>query len=113
MNLKYSNPYYHIGYWILVIMVLTLVFGLSWGNNSAAFFFIIMLLPIVLGTSYFFNYFLVPKYYIKRKYGRFILYSFYTIIVSLYFESIVLMLSFIYLGNISTIDSKYKETIMV
>ena len=101
MNKKSSNPSYHIAYWIFVILVLTLVFGLSWGNNIAAFYFISMLLPIVLGTSYFFNYVLVPRYYIKRKFLRFIIYTIYTAIVSWYLEMIVLMFAFIYLGNFS------------
>ncbi len=101
MKIKSSNPYYHIIYLALVIIVLSLVFGISWGNNIAAFFFICMLLPVVLGTSYFFNYVLVPRYYMKRKFFWFGLYTFYTVIVSLYLETIVLLLSFIYLGNFS------------
>ncbi|MCB8995409.1 MAG: LytTR family transcriptional regulator [Bacteroidales bacterium] len=99
MNTKSSNPYFHILYWIFVILVISLVFGTSWGNRMAAFYFVSMLLPIVLGTSYFFNYFLVPKYYLKKKYVWFGLYTFYAFIVSLYLESIVIMFSFIYLGN--------------
>jgi len=99
MNIKSSNPYLHILYWILVIVVLTLVFGRSWGNNTAAFYFVSMLIPIVLGTSYFFNYVLVPRFYLKKKYVKFGLYTFYTLVVSLYLESIVIMFSFIYLGN--------------
>lgn len=101
MNLKSSNLYYHIAYWIFVLLTLSLVFGLSWGSNIAAFYFISMLLPIVLGTSYFFNYFLVPNFYLKKKFIKFGLYSFYTVIVSLYLEIIVLMFSYIYLGHFS------------
>lgn len=96
-----ENIKYHIGYWIIVLVVLNLIFGSSWGNRSAAFFFVSMLLPIVVGTSYFFNYVLVPKYYIKKRYLRFTLYTFYSAIISLYFEIIVLLLSFIYLENFS------------
>ncbi len=97
--MKSKNIKYHIAYWIFVILVLTLVFGRSWGNNLAAFYFVSMLLPIVFGTSYFVNYFLVPKYLIPKKYFQFGTYIFYTIIISLYLELIVLMFSFIYLGN--------------
>nr|WP_321406036.1 LytTR family DNA-binding domain-containing protein [uncultured Carboxylicivirga sp.] len=96
---KSSNPYYHILYWLFVVFILTIIFGRSWGNNTAALFFVSMLLPIVLGTSYFFNYVLVPKYYLKKKYLKFGLYTFYMFVVSLYLESIVIMFSFIYLGN--------------
>lgn len=101
MNKKSDNPYYHVGYWILVILVLILVFGSSWGNNIAAFFFLSTLLPIVLGTSYFFNYVLVPRFYLKKKYAKFALYTFYTAVVSLYLEMIVLLFSYVYLVNLS------------
>ena len=93
--------YFHFSYWALVVFVLTLVFGMSWGNNMAAFYFVCMLLPIVLGTSYFFNYFLVPKYFINKRFVEFGFYTICTVIVSLYLNAIVLLFSFIYLGNFS------------
>jgi two-component system, LytTR family, response regulator LytT len=101
MKEKLSYTLSHILYSGIVVLVLTLVFGRSWGNNTAAFLFISMLLPIVLGTSYFVNYILVPKYLLKKKYIKFALYSLYIAIVSLYLEMIVLMFSFIYIGNFS------------
>lgn len=100
MHKKSRNPYYHIAYWIFVILVLTLVFGFSWGNNTAAFFFVCMLLPIVLGTSYFFNYMLVPKYYLKKRYAKFAFYTFCMAVISLYLEMIVLVISYVYLVNL-------------
>lgn len=101
MNYKSKNIYYHIAYWIFVILVLIKVFGFSWGNNTAAFFFVCMLLPIVLGTSYFFNYVLVPKFYFTKRYAKFAFYTFCTAIVSVYLEIIVLVFSFVYLVNLS------------
>lgn len=101
MNKISKNPYYHIAYWIFVILVLTLVFGLSWGNNTAAFFFVCMLLPIVLGTSYFFNYVLVPKFYLTKKYSKFAFYTFCMAVISVYLEMIVLVISYVYLVNLS------------
>ena len=101
MNKKTENPYYHIVYWIFVLLVLTLVFGFSWGDNSAAFFFVSMLLPIVLGTSYFFNYVLVPKFYLTKKYGKFAFYSFCTAVISVYLEMMVLLFSFVYMVKLS------------
>lgn len=101
MNKKTENPYYHIVYWIFVILVLTLVFGFSWGDNSAAFFFVSMLLPIVLGTSYFFNYVLVPSYYLTKRYGKFAFYSFCTAVISVYLEMMVLLFSFVYMVKLS------------
>lgn len=101
MNKKSENIHYHLGYWIFVILVLTLTFGFSWGNNTAAFFFVCMLLPIVLGTSYFFNFVLVPKYYLAKRYAKFAFYTFCTAVVSVYLEMMVLLFSYVYLVNLS------------
>lgn len=98
---KLKNPYYHISYWIFVVLILSLTFGLSWGNNRAAFFFVCMLLPIVLGTSYFFNYVLVPRFYLTKRYARFAFYTFCTAVISVHLEMLVLVFSFIYLVNLN------------
>lgn len=110
MNKKTENPYYHIVYWIFVILILTLAFGFSWGDNRAAFFFVSMLLPIVLGTSYFFNYVLVPKYYLTKRYGKFALYSFCTAVISVYLEMMVLLFSFVYMVKLSYEDLNPNAT---
>ncbi len=101
MHKKLKDPYYHISYWIFVLLVLSLTFGLSWGNQTAAFFFVSMLLPIVMGTSYFFNYLLVPRFYLTKRYARFAFYTFCTAIVSVYLEIIVLIYSFVYIVDLN------------
>lgn len=98
---KSKNPYYHITYWIFVLLVLSRTFGFSWGNKTAAFFFVSMLLPIVIGTSYFFNYVLVPKFYLTKRYKRFAFYTFCTAVVSVYLEMLVLVFAYVYLVNLS------------
>ncbi len=99
MKLKISNPYYHIIFWIIVLVILTIIFGRSWGSSVSAFYFISILLPVVMGTSYFFNYYLVPHFLLKKKYFWFGLYCFYALVISLYLEMLVLTFSFIYLAN--------------
>lgn len=98
---KSKNPYYHIGYWIFVVLILSFTFGRSWGNSRTAFFFVCMLLPIVLGTSYFFNYVLVPNYYLTKRYARFAFYTFCTAVISAYLEMMVLVFSYVYLVNLN------------
>ncbi|MFB6343993.1 LytR/AlgR family response regulator transcription factor [Saccharicrinis sp. FJH62] len=99
MAVKFPKPVWHIIFWIIVVLFLTLVFGVSWGNKLHAFFFTISLLPVIMGTSYFFNYVLVPKFLLQKKYFKFGLYFFYTLVVSLYLELMVLMWAFIYLAK--------------
>ncbi len=115
MNKKTENPYIHIAYWIFVIFVLTLSFGFSWGSNMAAFYFVCMLLPIVLGTSYFFNYVLVPKFYLTKRYLRFAFYTFCTAVISLHLEMLVLLFSFVYITNlrIDNINPNAVDTLLL
>lgn len=91
--------FYHIFFWVIVTVILILIFGNSWENYLQSFYFVAMLLPIVVGTSYFFNYFLVPRYLLTGRYLYFGLFLFYTFIVSLYLEMVVLTVSFVYLAN--------------
>jgi signal transduction histidine kinase len=99
MKIKLTNPAYHILYWILVALILALVFGRSWGNRTDAIYFVSFLLPAVIGTSYFFNYYLVPTFLLRKKYAKFVVYFFYLLIVSLLLELIVLILSIILLAQ--------------
>lgn len=104
MAKKTNKPYFHIAYWIFVLLVLTKTFGFSWGNKTAAFFFVSMMLPIVMGTSYFFNYFLVPKFFLAKRYGEFAFFTFCTAVVSLYLEILVLLYAYIFLVNMNFQD---------
>lgn len=101
MKLKISNPFYHVLFWLVVVGLLTIIFGRSWGSGLNAFYFISMLLPVVMGTSYFFNYYMVPYFLLKKKYFLFSLYFFDLIVISLYLQMVVVFFSFIYLANFS------------
>jgi len=93
--------HFHIIFWLVVIGLLMAVFTPNLNSISEAVYFIAMLLPVVLGTCYFFNYILIPRFLLTRKYGKFILYSTYMLIISLYLEMVVIMLSFIFLAKYS------------
>ncbi len=86
-------------FWILVVVLLTLVFGISYKSFLQAFYFVSFLFPVILGTSRFFNYYLVPRYLMKKNYLKFGLYSIYTIIISMYLEMMVIYLVFMLLAN--------------
>ena len=80
---------------------LTLIFGKWFEGYVEAFYYVSLLLPVVMATSYFFNYFLVPRYLFTRKFWLFGLYSFYMLVVSIALEllvSVVSMLLVIHFG---------------
>lgn len=89
----------HIIFWIAVIVILTFLFNDTFGSRQYAFYFISMLLPIIAGTFYFLNYYLIPTYFFTGKYGTFALYFFYTLIISIYLEMIVLFVSFVFFAQ--------------
>jgi hypothetical protein len=93
--------YQHIIFWVLVYIVLTLIFAHWFEGYVEAFYYVSLLLPVVMGTSYFFNYFLVPRYLFRRRFLKFGLYSFYLLVVSLCLElivGVVAMLVIMYYG---------------
>lgn len=95
------KTWHHIVYWIIVYASLTLIFADWFNGHMEAFFYVSLLMPVILATSYFFNYFLVPRYLFRRRFYLFGLYSFYMLVVSLCLEmvvSILTMLLTVYYG---------------
>ena len=89
----------HTLFWIIIVALLTLMFGSSYENYVEPFLFVSMLLPAIAGTAYFFNYYLVPRYLFEKRTFRFILYSCYLLIISLYLEMVVVIVAFILLAR--------------
>lgn len=88
-------------YWGLILAFLTLFFGNHWESPKLAFYFSILLLPIVMGTTYFFNHYLVPRYLLKGKYAKFGIYFFYMLVVSLYLEMLVSLAAFVFIAGLN------------
>lgn len=82
------KAWHHIVFWIVVYALLTIIFSDWFGGSMEAFYYVSLLMPVIMGTSYFFNFFLVPRYLFKRKFFLFGLYSIYLFIVSLCLEMI-------------------------
>lgn len=105
----------HLGFWFITIVILTLIFGHSWGSVAHAFYFITLLLPVVIGTSYFFNFFLVPRFLLTKRYFWFTLYFIYLLIFSLYLEMMVLAFSFMNFARfeIKLLTPNSKDTLLL
>lgn len=95
------KAYQHVIFWVFVYGILTLVFARWFEGYVESFYYVSLLLPVVIGTSYFFNYYLVPHFLFKRRFFLFGLYSFYMLVVSLCLELLAgvgAMLLIIYYG---------------
>lgn len=91
----------HIFFWIAVTALLTAVFSKVFDGFTLSFYFVSMLLPVAVATSYFFNFFLVPRYLLKKRYARFALYFIYLLIISSWLEMWVITGSFILLADLN------------
>lgn len=91
----------HIIFWFAVTLLLTGIFGNVFKSYILSFYFVAMLLPVAVGTSYFFNYYLVPKFLLKHRYIRFTLYFVYLLIISTYLEMWVITGSFVLLADLN------------
>jgi two-component system, LytTR family, response regulator LytT len=86
-------------FWVIIGAVLTLLFNRSLNGLQLSFYFVSFLLPIIISTSLFFNYYLVPKYLLKDRKLKFGLYFTYLIIVSVYLEMLVIVMAFVILAD--------------
>jgi sensor histidine kinase YesM len=90
----------HLIFWSLVFLFYSVFFGRKNENYEQTFFFVGLLMPVTIGTTYFLNYFLVPRYLLAERYGKFILYFIYTLIASVYLEMIISYLTFILIAQL-------------
>jgi LytS/YehU family sensor histidine kinase len=54
-----------------------------------------------MGTTYLINYYLIPRFLFAKKYGKFILFLFYTMVISIWMELIISLMIFIFISNYS------------
>lgn len=107
------NRSFNYLFWLVISIVMFLLFGATTGNYIYAFYFLSFFMPVVIITSWIFSSVLVPVYLLKKRYGKFILYSFYVLVISLDIELILVFLAFMLMSmydssNMSTIIDSYK-----
>ena len=86
------NIVLHVVFWILAWFFLNLFFGYGELLNRYSMSYSFVILLITAGASYWIVQFLIPRYLFKGRYGMFIVYMLFTIIVSLDLELMTVML---------------------
>jgi len=76
----------HVLFWAAVLAFYTLYFGSRQDDYGQSLFFVALLLPITMGTTYTVVYWLVPRYLLNGRLGRFVLYLGYSLLLSLHLE---------------------------
>lgn len=91
----------HLLYWIVILLLFILFFGRQNSNYLQTAFFVGLLMPIVVSTTYFLNYHLVPRFLLRDHYIMFAVYFTYTLIVAMFLELIIVLVTFIFLAGVN------------
>ncbi|MFC2113386.1 sensor histidine kinase [Bacteroidota bacterium] len=88
----YKKIILHLVYWILAWFLTNLLFGYGELLNTSSMLYCSIILIIAAGVSYLIVYFLIPVYLTPRKYGLFLAYILFIMIISLDLELLTTLL---------------------
>ncbi|MCW0483960.1 sensor histidine kinase [Gaoshiqia sediminis] len=89
----------HFAFWLAAYLFFILFFGRANRDYQTTIIFASMLFPLAIFTSYFLNYFLIPRYLYKAEYWRFLLFLFYTLVFTLWSEVMISLFVFIIVSD--------------
>lgn len=89
----------HILFWSVVLLFFTYFFSAGSSNFKDTLMFSMFLMPTTIATTYVSIYKLIPEYLLTKRYLRFGVYTFYTLVISMYLIMISIFFSLIYLSN--------------
>jgi sensor histidine kinase YesM len=100
--LQYSGVtrvFLHVTFWIFVAVFYFLLFSLNSEFREITIILSAGLLPVAIVATYFFNYILVPQYLWKKRYARFFLLSFFTLLVTVWISFLVVGATLVFIMN--------------
>lgn len=100
-SININRVFLHILFWALVFAFFVVFYGRASRDYTITIIFSSMVFPLSIATTYFINYFLIPKFLYTKKYGYFILFIFYTLVISLWLELIISLFIFLVISNFS------------
>jgi len=92
----------HLLFWVVVYFFYTYFLGYGSDNTEYVNRFSLFLMPVTIGVSYFFLYFLIPNYLLTKKQALFFLYSIYTFIVSAYLIILSILYALVFLIDLNS-----------
>ena len=85
MKSRVPTIIFHLLFWIGVWFFYYYFFNYNSSDRGYVIWFSSLLLPLTMAITYFSIHYLIPRFLLQKKYGRFVLYGFYTLLASSYF----------------------------
>lgn len=98
----------HVLFWFLLLMISTALGSLNFGGFDRHLINNLALLPSQLLAAYFLAYFQIPKLILQRKY----LYFFISLLLSIFFFTVIARLSIIYIAEPFLREDYEQETLL-
>lgn len=86
-------------FWGMAIGFYILFFSNQNDNFALTIFFVALLIPVTISTTYFINYYLIPRHLFSHRYKSFVLYFIYTINLSVYLDMMIILATFIIMAK--------------
>jgi two-component system, LytTR family, sensor kinase len=96
--------FFHLFFWIGVWVFYVYFFSYNSTNSNYITWFSSFLLPVTMVTTYFVIYYLIPRYLLVKKYALFVLYGFYTLVISAYLIIVTIIGCFVFLSNLKIVQ---------
>lgn len=100
--IKHSKNFriaYHILFWLFVALFYFFLFSWNSAFREASIIFSLGLLPVAIAETYFFNYKLLPQYLWTKRFSKFFLYSFYTLLTGVWLSFLIVFYALLYILN--------------
>ncbi len=92
----------HIVFWLIVALFFVALFSWNSEFREITIIFSAGLLPVAMIETYFFSYVLIPKYLWQKRYKKFFLFSFYTLLVVVWLSLMIVFYTLIFILNKKT-----------
>ena len=99
LSIKPKIILFHALFWVAVWFFFFYFFSYNSEITAYAIWFSSGLLPLTMSVTYFVNYNLIPNFLLTKKYQKFALYSFYTLIFTSYIIVLIIYACLIFILN--------------
>lgn len=89
----------HLLFWTIAYLFFISFFGRANRDYRSTLVFASMLFPVAIATSYFLNYYLIPRFLFTKRYFRFALFLFYTLVITSWIETMISMFTLIIVSD--------------
>jgi len=80
----------HLLFWIGVWFLYIYFFHYNSEDRPYVIWFSSLLMPVTIAVTYTLSYFLIPRFLLEKKYGKFVLYTFYVVLASSYWIVLII-----------------------